>query len=82
MNLTQYNQFTEELRLKLAGDDRVLALVAVGSMAQQDYQPDEWSDHDFLLSPFTACRKICGATCPGCPGPTSWSFRFAKRNTA
>lgn len=49
MNLTEYNRFTEELRLKLAGDDRVLALVALGSMAQQDYQPDEWSDHDFFV---------------------------------
>ena len=49
MNLSEYNQFTEELRLKLAGDDRVLALIALGSMAQQDYQPDEWSDHDFFV---------------------------------
>ena len=49
MNLADYNRFTEELRLKLAGDDRVLALIALGSMAQQDYQPDEWSDHDFFV---------------------------------
>jgi hypothetical protein len=49
MNLADYNQFTQELRLKLAGDDRVLALIALGSMAQQDYQPDEWSDHDFFV---------------------------------
>ena len=49
MNLVEYNQFTEELRLKLAGDDRVLALVALGSMAAQDYQPDQWSDHDFFV---------------------------------
>lgn len=49
MNLAEYNRFTEELRLKLAGDDRVVALIALGSMAQQDYQPDEWSDHDFFV---------------------------------
>lgn len=49
MNLADYNQFTQELRLKVAGDDRVLALIALGSMAQQDYQPDEWSDHDFFV---------------------------------
>ncbi|MCA9955354.1 MAG: hypothetical protein H6657_04720 [Ardenticatenaceae bacterium] len=49
MNLTEYNKFTEDMRLKLAGDDRVLCLVALGSMAQQDYQPDEWSDHDFFV---------------------------------
>ncbi len=49
MNLAEYNQFTQELRLKLAGDDRITALIALGSMAQQDYQPDEWSDHDFFV---------------------------------
>jgi len=49
VNLTEYNRLTEELRLKLAGDDRVIALIALGSMAQQDYQPDEWSDHDFFV---------------------------------
>ena len=49
MNLTEYNRFTEELRQKLADDPRVLGLVALGSMAQQDYQPDEWSDHDFFV---------------------------------
>jgi hypothetical protein len=26
----------------------VLGLVAVGSMAARDYEPDEWSDHDFF----------------------------------
>lgn len=27
----------------------VVGLIACGSMAQEDYQPDPWSDHDFLL---------------------------------
>jgi hypothetical protein len=27
----------------------VIGLVAVGSMADRDYAPDEWSDHDFLV---------------------------------
>jgi hypothetical protein len=49
MNLAEYNRFTEELRQKLAEDPRVLGLVALGSMAQQDYQPDDWSDHDFFV---------------------------------
>jgi hypothetical protein len=30
-------------------DDRVVGLVAVGSTAELDYSPDEWSDHEFLL---------------------------------
>src|SRR4051794_23878352 len=33
----------------VASDERVVGLVAVGSMADRDYAPDEWSDHDFLL---------------------------------
>ena len=49
MNLHDYNQFTEDLRQNLADDPRVIGLVAVGSMAQQDYQPDHWSDHDFFV---------------------------------
>lgn len=49
MNLARYNRFTEELTRKLDGDPRVLGVVALGSMAQQDYQPDEWSDHDFFV---------------------------------
>ncbi|MFZ1395360.1 MAG: hypothetical protein WAS33_00585 [Candidatus Promineifilaceae bacterium] len=49
MNLADYNQFTTELRQKLDDDPRVLGLIALGSMAQQDTQPDDWSDHDFFV---------------------------------
>lgn len=49
MNLARYNRFTDELTRKLDADPRVLGLVALGSMAQQDTQPDEWSDHDFFV---------------------------------
>ena len=44
-----YAAFTEALRERLAADDRVLGLVALGSMARRDYQPDRWSDHDFFV---------------------------------
>ncbi len=49
MNLAAYNLFTEALCQKLDDDSRVLGVVALGSMAQQDTQPDEWSDHDFFV---------------------------------
>ncbi|MCP4416424.1 MAG: hypothetical protein GY805_07370, partial [Chloroflexi bacterium] len=49
MNLNEFEQYNEQLRQKLADDPRVLGLVALGSMAQQDFQPDEWSDHDFFV---------------------------------
>ena len=49
MRADRYHAFTAELRERLAGDERVTGLVAVGSMAALDYQPDEWSDHDFFV---------------------------------
>jgi lincosamide nucleotidyltransferase B/F len=49
MNIDEYNAFTHELWNNLEGDPRVLGLIAVGSTAQRDTQPDEWSDHDFFV---------------------------------
>jgi hypothetical protein len=49
LQLDDYHAFTEELRARLADDARVIGLVAVGSMADRDYAPDEWSDHDFFV---------------------------------
>jgi predicted nucleotidyltransferase len=44
-----YRAFTAKLRARLAGDERVVGIVAVGSMAARDYEPDAWSDHDFFV---------------------------------
>jgi hypothetical protein len=44
-----YDGFTRELTARLAADDRVAGLVAAGSMAAIDYEPDAWSDHDFFV---------------------------------
>lgn len=49
MNLPEYRAFIDTLRKNLEADARVLGLIAVGSMAQRDTQPDDWSDHDFLV---------------------------------
>lgn len=49
MNEKAYQQYSEQLQQKLADDPRVLGLVALGSMAALDYQPDSWSDHDFFV---------------------------------
>ena len=49
LNLTSFNQFTQQLVKNLENNPHVLGLVAAGSMANQDYQPDEWSDHDFFV---------------------------------
>lgn len=49
MQKDAYHQFTQQLVTNLQARADVLGLVAVGSMAAQDYQPDEWSDHDFFV---------------------------------
>jgi hypothetical protein len=49
MQPAEYRAFTHELTDRLRGDGRAIGLVAVGSMADRDYPPDEWSDHDFFV---------------------------------
>ncbi len=49
MDLKQYRTFTATLTETLAVDGRVVGLIALGSMAEQDYPPDRWSDHDFFV---------------------------------
>ena len=49
MHPDDYRAFTHELTERLSGDARAIGLVAVGSMADRDYGPDDWSDHDFFV---------------------------------
>ncbi|HSK75214.1 MAG TPA: hypothetical protein VLQ45_02055, partial [Thermoanaerobaculia bacterium] len=49
MDEETYERFTKRLEESLAADERVLGLVALGSMAAQDTKPDRWSDHDFFV---------------------------------
>ncbi|MEM7333293.1 MAG: hypothetical protein AAF490_14480 [Chloroflexota bacterium] len=49
MNLDAYRQFTQSLTERCKKDGRIIGLIALGSMADQDYAPDQWSDHDFFL---------------------------------
>jgi len=49
MDRIAYRNFTERLNCILQQHDQVIGLVAVGSMAERNYLPDEWSDHDFYI---------------------------------
>src|SRR2546425_10797453 len=48
MDRTAYDRFSERLHQRLAADERVLGLVAMGSMSGEP-PPDQWSDHDFFV---------------------------------
>ena len=78
MNLTAYNQFTEQLRQKLDEDPRVIGLIALGSMAQQDYQPDEWSDHDFFVITIPGVQEDMRQDLSWLPNPSSLLFHFRE----
>jgi hypothetical protein len=48
MDAPQFHQFTATLQHTLGVDDRVRALVGIGSLAQPE-RVDRWSDHDFWV---------------------------------
>ncbi|MFN8492506.1 MAG: aminoglycoside 6-adenylyltransferase [Caldilineaceae bacterium] len=48
MDERSYEEFTQTLLERLAGEESVLGLVALGSMAEPT-QRDQWSDHDFWI---------------------------------
>lgn len=48
MEIEQYQRFTNMLTQTLEQDERSIALVALGSMAEQE-RLDRWSDHDFWI---------------------------------
>ncbi len=52
---TQFHNFTRTLETTLNADERVLALVAIGSLAQSEHI-DQWSDHDFWVITTTAAQ--------------------------
>lgn len=48
MDERSYEEFTQTLLKRLAGEERVLGLIALGSMADPTRR-DQWSDHDFWI---------------------------------
>ena len=49
MDRPAYDAFTRSLASALAGDPRVVGLVALGSMSGDGVPPDGFSDHDFFV---------------------------------
>ena len=58
MNLIDYHNFTHILLQNVQADPRVIGLVAIGSMAEQNRTPDNWSDHDFFLIVHSGTQEL------------------------
>jgi len=56
MDQRTYEQFTQTLHERLVAEDRVLGLVALGSMAEP-IRRDQWSDHDFWIITQTGAQE-------------------------
>lgn len=78
MHLEEYRAFEATLQRKLEADPRVLGLIAVGSMAQRETQPDDWSDHDFLVVVSHGAQEEFRNRTDWLPDPERLVYRFRE----
>lgn len=78
MNSEMYHAFTAALQARLLADERVLGLVALGSMAEQDYLPDQWSDHDFFVIVQPGTQEVFRADVRWLPSFDRIVFQFRE----
>jgi hypothetical protein len=78
MQLDDYRAFTAALTDTLAQDPRVLGLIALGSMAEQDYLPDQWSDHDFFVITVSGEQEALRTDLSWLPGYRRLAFWFRE----
>ena len=78
MQLTEYRSWTAALLASLERDPRVLGLVALGSMAECDRRPDEFSDHDFFVITRSGEQPWFRSSSSWLPEPESIVFFFAE----
>lgn len=78
MQIEQYRAFTTTLTATLASDPRVVGLIALGSMAEQDYAPDRWSDHDFFVITEPGAQDALRADLSWLPDHRRIAFRLRE----
>jgi hypothetical protein len=78
MNQDEFRAFTQNLKERLQRDSLVIGLVAVGSMAEQDYSPDQWSDHDFFVVVSSGTQETFRSDLSWLPHSESIIFRFRE----
>lgn len=82
MQLDDYRSFTAALTASLSADPRVLGLIALGSMAEQDYLPDQWSDHDFFVITVPGEQEALRADLSWLPNYQRLAFWFRESHHA
>jgi len=78
MQPDEYHAFTATLTETLARDLRVVGLIALGSMAEQDYAPDRWSDHDFFVVTVPGVQETLRADLSWLPEYRRIAFRLRE----
>jgi hypothetical protein len=78
MEPDDYRSFTTTLAANLASDPRVLGLIALGSMAEQDYLPDRWSDHDFFVVTVPGAQEAFRTDLSWLPNHKQLAFWFRE----
>jgi hypothetical protein len=68
MDRPAYDLFTRTLTSALAGDPRVVGLVALGSMSGNGVPPDGFSDHDFFVVTVPGSQEIFRTDLAWLPG--------------
>lgn len=77
MKTEQYEEFTQALQQNLEQDERVLALIALGSMADAKRR-DEGSDHDFWVVVMPDAQEDLLNDLSWLPGHTSIDFALRQ----
>lgn len=78
MTPEQYDQFTQALLRSVTERTEVIGLVALGSMAAQDYAPDAWSDHDFFLVVAPGAQETFRGDLSWLPGAARIALSFRE----
>lgn len=78
MDAAEYDRFTTQLVTGLRRDDRVIGLVALGSMAATERAPDEWSDHDFWVVTVDGAAAALRSDLRWLPRPDDIVIGFAE----
>jgi hypothetical protein len=78
MQLDAYRTFTAVLLQRASAHTTVVGLVALGSMAEVDYGPDEGSDHDFFLVVQPGTEESFRARLDWLPRPADVRFHFRE----